>query len=584
MLARMLAAAAALLAAFAFPAHALERSPKALVLAQSVTGAGAALSSQLTGRYGAPVHDAAGFGLDRLGRKIENPSAIGSMPVRDYGSGLTQSQILAQARDHFQAFAPPLVASLRGWMLRNGVAMGFFNYEQQVTVAGSSAPMYLVWSAHVGLDGKALYGDPKLVPEAPVFVHAAYVSKAVMDGLPQDWAYPDAGKLSWRLVDMNFNPKTAWSVIDTGGAFDEPQGEAADPELGVKCLVDRASSPGCPAGYPDLKGLIDQNAAVGAILDYTRMVQPVYDEDPATGDLIARAAISVDRRVVSYSSCAADNFANDGRIGFTLQTTSDRYYASPEGAISQMNQFQALSISPTQSYSHSMALSEDAPDLNARFLEPFSSPLALQDATASPWNHLVVYLAPLTVEGGMSESLGLMSSPMLYAEASCDASRPGQIRVRGIIPPGEQCHAGGCNSDYFWVERWFTRGQAAYMGSYNNFISQKAGNTWTQPGQTYSARNYKGYLWEPFGIAYDGGSNVYFYGSGATTYRGRSCTTETVYVGDGGYSYVNVCYDTTSYAPPLPLDGSSRSYSYQSSPYFTSGPYYEYPNDNGGGG
>lgn len=567
------------------PAAAVERTPKILVLSQSVAWSGGTLTAQMTGRYGVPSHGADGLGLDRLGRRIANPSAVGSLPVRDFGAGLTQSALLAAARDHIQTFAPALFSSMRSWMRSNGVAAGFFNFQQQVAVSGSPRPMYLVWSAHVGMDGKALYGDPRLVPEEPVLVHAAYVSKAVMDGLPQDWAYPDAGRLSWRLVNFNFEPKTGWTVIDTGGAFDEPQGEAADPELGVKCLADRTSNPACPTGYPDLKELIDQNAAVAGILDYTRMVQPVYDEDPATGDLIARAALSVDRRAVSYSTCTAENFANDGRVGYTLQTLADRYYVSPEGMATLMNQFQALSISPTQSYSHSMPLSGDgAPDLGALFIEPFSSPLVLQDASASPWSRMLVYLAPLTVEGSASASLGIMNAATLYAEAACNTARPGRFRVRAIIPSWEQCHAGDCNSDYFWVEREFTIGQSAYMDSYNRFLLDKMGNTWTQPGQTNSARTYKGYWWEPFGIAYDGANSVFFYGAGTMTYTSRSCTRKTVYYGDGGYGVVDECYNILRYAPPLPLDGGSRSYSYDASPYFMEGPYYEYPYDGGGGG
>ncbi|TXF11577.1 hypothetical protein [Pelomicrobium methylotrophicum] len=542
---------------------------KALSVYQIVDDQSGDLVTTVDARYGTPSMGGSGVSLDYFAKKIPNPSSVGTLPIRSYPAGMTQSQVLAAAKDHIFANAPALFASIKSFMKANGVSVASFTFQQKVYISSLTRPKYIVWSAIIDAQSRPMYRDPVLADELPMILQAVYTSKRVMDGLPSSWSYSEGGILKYRLLDMQLQPQTSWTSIDTGGAFDEPQpgdNVAYDPDFGVKCLANKASSPSCPQGYPDMKALIDQTGAIAGILDYVRMVQPVYDQDPATGDLIARAAISVDKRTLNYAGCtssASNLYSNEGRIGYTLITTVDRYMVAADGAYAYLNQFNGTSISPTESYSASLSVSGTASDLNAKIIEPKSNPAQLVDVSASPWNRMVVYLDPITVTGNTSQTLGVVNAPTLYAETSCDTSRPGWFKVSAIIPPGEQCHAGGCNSDYFWIERWFQFGTPASYSPAN------------------SARTYRGYWWEPIGISYDGGGSVSFSGYGTET--GPSSE-------DGGYqcyyyewtAYCGYTYWIVYYTTPsMPLDGISRSYTYSTLPKRREGPYFYY--DSGGG-
>ncbi|PZP55130.1 MAG: hypothetical protein DI596_11835, partial [Azospira oryzae] len=325
---------------------------KALSVYQNVDDQSGNLVTTVEARYGTPSMGRAGVSLDYFGKKIQNPSAVGTLPVRSYPAGMTQSQVLAAAKDHIFANAPALFSSIRSFMSVNGMAVASFTFQQKVYISNLSRPKYIVWSAIIDGKSRPMYRDPVLADEVPTILQAVYTSRRVMDGLPSGWAYAEGGTLKYRLLDMRFNPLTGWTSINTGGAFDEPQpgdNVAYDPDFGVKCLANKASNPACPQGYPDVKSLIDQKGALAAILDYVRMVQPVYDQDPATGDLVARASVSVDKRTLNYAGCTAstsNTYSNEGRIGYTLLTTVDRYMVSADGAYAYLNQFNGTSISP----------------------------------------------------------------------------------------------------------------------------------------------------------------------------------------------------------------------------------------------
>lgn len=334
-----------------------KQNAKELLVTQVVNGVGT-LSTSVTARVG-PV----GFSLKNGVRQnsqamtITNAASIGSATPQNYGTGQTISQITASATTSLNGQASALAAAIGNYLAANGIARGTFSYDQELSVQGITRPMRLVWIMTVDKNGKASYGDPKVVDSDPAILYVVYTQKAVMQGLPVGWSYPNAGILQYQLRKTDGTALSAWAQIDTGGVFDEPQsvdGSAVDPDFGLKCLIRLASSTSCPTGIQDVVGLIDQTAAMTAVLDYVRVLRPVYDQTetpPGSGNYqqIARVSLSVTNRMVD-SSCSAATYRNIGSYGFTLRNATDRYWVQPSGEYNAVNQFTSTSISPTENY------------------------------------------------------------------------------------------------------------------------------------------------------------------------------------------------------------------------------------------
>ncbi len=351
---------------------------KELLVTQVVNGVGT-LSTSVTARVG-PV----GFSLKNGARQnsqamtITNAASIGSATPQNYGTGQTISQITASATSSLNGQASALAAAIGHYLSANGIARGTFSYDQELSVQGITRPMRLVWLMTVDKHGKASYGDPKVVDSAPSILYVVYTQKAVMQGLPSGWRYPNAGILQYQLRKPDGTALSAWVQLDTGGAYDEPQsvdGSAVDPDFGLKCLIRLASSVSCPTGLPDVVGLIDQTAAMTAVLDYVRVLRPVYDQTetpPGSGNYqqIARVSLSVTSRTVD-SSCSAATYRNIGSYGFTLRNATDRYWVQASGEYNAVNQFTSTSISPTENYDLSMPVSvSQLPSLYSQIINP----------------------------------------------------------------------------------------------------------------------------------------------------------------------------------------------------------------------
>lgn len=389
-------------------------APQVLAITQTVLGTGAGLSATVSARAGAPLFTAQGYDIAGNAREIAGAAAMASLPMRDYGVSMTQSDLLNAGRAHFASYIPSVISGLRNVLASGRYAMALFTYDQRVAVAGTSRPKHLVWSVIVGQDGGPRYGDAQLVDEEPLLVYMVYTPKAVAAGLPAGWAYPEAGVLKWRLVNTRFEPQTDWVAVDTGGAFDEPEAAVDasgaplpyDPNGKLACLVDRAAAPDCPTGYDDAKGLVDTHAATAAILDYTRRVRPVYDSvpDPAGGFVDRpRLAMDVQRREVTYGSCSSTvKYRNQGEYGFQLDFTVDRYLVSPDGAATQVNRFQGTGVSPTAGFDVTNA---SVPTSAAASLFDKLVDLANPEGALVPTSSVanLIHLAPLTTVG---ETLG----------------------------------------------------------------------------------------------------------------------------------------------------------------------------------
>ncbi|MBC7781607.1 MAG: hypothetical protein H7125_16055 [Proteobacteria bacterium] len=487
----------------ALPAHAQTSRPnqRLLIVNQTVTEPSAGVRSTVSARVGTLAFGANRLASDRAFETLANASAIAQVAVRDFGSTLTQAQILAQARAHVAGQAGALASALRSAVQARGLGQASFVFDQRVIVAGAARPRQLVWTLSVDSAGRASFGDPQLFDEQPTILHAQYIPLRVAAGLPQGWAYPDGGQLRWQLLNLQMVPIGSMRVVDTGGAFDPPEdstGAPIDPESGLRCLIDRRALAGCPAGTTDMVTLIDQNAATGALLDYGQRLAPVYDavaRGPGSYEQVARVSLQIDLREITYTGCTTDMpYRNAGQYGFTLQSTSDRYQVTPAGRFSRLNSTQSTSLSPTLRYDWTRLLRPVAVStLVPMILDPQDPNRPLLAASTVP---NLLSLAPITTRGTEVQTLAsYVSSPSDATRVQLDiqCSVSGRWTARSIIAPWAQCHRGGCNSDYYPYETSFTPGQAA-LGPYR----------WT-------AITYAGTPWEPQQIDFDGADTITFW-------------------------------------------------------------------------
>jgi hypothetical protein len=264
--------------------------------------------------------------------------------VDSSGNPLDQATLLSNANYVFSAAAPILGAQLTTYMNKYGIGTGILNYTQQVYVKNNTNPFYLTFQEAVDSSGRPRYGAAQLIPTKPAYDYGIYTAKAVAQTLPSSFAYPNAGTVQYQSVDQQMNPLSAMSTVNVNGAFDAPVASptattypagckvdsstglvGCDPDYGLKCLINHASDPQCPAtpinGFTDFIGVINANGASGGYLDYVRSLTPVYTQSTdASGNLVqtAQVSVSVDTRTWTNGSVSC-------KPDFTNYPTSSNY-------------------------------------------------------------------------------------------------------------------------------------------------------------------------------------------------------------------------------------------------------------------
>jgi hypothetical protein len=476
------------------PAQTPRSAQRMLVVSQVVGPDGASIVA----RIGSLTFGTTGLATDRVFEAVPNASAIAQVALRDFGSTLTQSQLITQATAHLAQQAPALAASLSATLQARGLGQATFMLDQQVSVAGSLAPRRLAWTLSVDRAGRASFAEPRLFDAQPHILHVHYVPLRVAAGLPGGWAYPDAGRLRWQRLNLQMQPIGPVGSLDTGGAFDAPDvldGLPVDPEAGLRCLVDRRSRNDCPQGLTDIVTLIDEQGSASALLDYGLRLTPVYDAVPAGNgafEQVARISLQVDRREVSYAGCSSEMpFRNTGRYGYTLLASNDRYAVARDGRFARIDRTQTAALSPTIGYDWTRPLRPVALSaLTPLIIDP-QDPARPLLAAASVDN--LIYLAPITASGQPEQVvLSFTSPPYQYGRVQVEirCSVEGNWTLRSVIAPWAQCMAGGCNSTYLAYEATFTAGQPALAPL------------------RFTAQTYRGHWWEAQQAEYDGGTTI----------------------------------------------------------------------------
>jgi hypothetical protein len=366
-------------------------------------------------------------------------SALPSVPALPLTDGVaTKDQLLQSAAINIEARANDVATSLKALMAAQGHKAGNFIFEQTIKPAGSPTYVKVLWHVAVLENGRVVYSSARIADPDPYYVYVIYTSKQVAAGLPGTWAYPDGGKFKWQLVKKDGTQLTGLTTIDVAGAFDMPtvpSGTSVDPDWGVKCLANVSSSNGCPVpiGFTDVKTLISNNSAAGAIIDYTRKLEPDYVEN-GDGSSHANLAISFDTRNLTHNnSCTNGTFRTTGRYGFTLKSTYDRFsYKVSLPAPALMSRSSSSSFSPTQTFDYSQSTSLTTSGLGNYAISPFDPTGGLIDASQIAG---VQYLAPVSQDGNSG----------IYQES---INYNGEYRV--------------CSSSDPWIGNLYTNGRGGH--------------------------------------------------------------------------------------------------------------------------
>lgn len=343
----------------------------------------------------------------------KNSESFKPMPALKEIANPTPGNIKSAANLHMNYFASSFVPDMSAYMKKNNIAQGWFSFRQVVPVSYPTGVKNetLSWSAFISNYGDAStlsYGAPVLTTSAPTIIQAVYANLKVKEGLPQEWQFAGAGEFRYRILDSSFNPLTDWVVAASGGPFDQPVAgatpggtEGTEYDWGISCIVNN-KNPGCDPTITDIRTLIDTNGSVMAFLDYTRKLEPTYDEN---GDV--NLILNVTKRQAEQSRCGPVSYVNEGTLGYELKTTSERYYVSPSLEYSLIGVTESKQMSPTKTYTKQVSIPKNdyiKMDLSKKIITPEDGKTTLIDVSSIK----IASLAALTEIGEYNNIIGML--------------------------------------------------------------------------------------------------------------------------------------------------------------------------------
>lgn len=389
--------------------------------------------SSLHARVAPLTVSAGGFAADRLVTEV-NYYDIGQLPIIALPNPTTQAVAMEQANNWLSLQGNSFMNSVGRYLKAKGISSAFFSYTQEfnMTTDAGVKKKSIAWNVTIDPNGRAIYGNPKIIDSDPIYIHAVYQPKAVASGLPSNWSalYPYAGKVRYIVLNKRFEQLTTIMEIQTNGEFDADRSGNNDK---VSCLMDMRYS-GCAAGTIDMRTLMDKWGAAGVFLDYVRQLEPVYTTD-SNGDQVAQGAISYDTRILS-----CEKLKNSGFYGYLLTLSAERYYGEPTSPLvtyQAMQQFQAKAISPTEPFSKEtdfagMKSGGVNPDQFVIDWLPNSNKLLNRNNAQDMAN--VIYVAPLvtdTANSGVIDAVAMAGDMALTQLSNVGAVREYYIGTIG---------------------------------------------------------------------------------------------------------------------------------------------------------
>lgn len=381
-----------------------------------------------------------GFGIDKNVVKLSGMPVSG-LPRISLPNPTTQVAALDMAQGWMTSNMPGFQSRVGAYIKAQGISSAFYSFTQEIMVNTPVGPKKRAVGFNVTVDhsGRPIYGSPKIIDPDPTILEAMYIPKRAVEGLPSNWAYPDAGFIKYRLLNKRYEPITGYSTVDTGGAFDEIP-DSADSDSGLRCLMDRRN-PGC-SGPTDIRALSDETGSAMAIVDYIRLLEPDYEELP-DGTQQARGAISYDARLWDCTS-----YINRGFFGYVLRMRADRYSATPSAAgtpYQLLQQFGGKTLSPSEPFNKAVPISSlNGQHPDSVVISPHPGENTLWRRSDAEQMKNVVYVAPVRASGGD----GVLSG----------ASFAGDMTVRQISASGNtREYLLGTVGDDYWKTGQYDR-------------------------------------------------------------------------------------------------------------------------------
>ena len=347
---------------FANIAGAVEQSAKGITISQFWSKDGV----YTTNGYSTSIAPVNGAVSDTNLNRVDVSSILNIQ--RQNFNGMTDEAIRNSYSTYANGFLDSILPSIKQLMTTNNFQTAVVKFEQQfvqgVTLKRviNRTLIRIVSSGQTQITrlGTTIIRDP-------IFLRATYISKKLSAEVPSQYAYPNAGKIVYRLFDKNNSPLTNELVVDVNGAYDQlsasdvtPQDRMINTAWMPECLVardwadyvheqqgvtlDGTNLFKCPTSAQgattDLKTLAAQHDATDIILDYSERLSVVYDNvDPAcTTDCqqVARVVVDVQSRTLA-GNCTGSIFAGGsktfrvtGSIGYSLKSETTQYHAKTE--------------------------------------------------------------------------------------------------------------------------------------------------------------------------------------------------------------------------------------------------------------
>lgn len=352
-------------------------------------------------KRGPLVKSTANFGLSH--NVVQETSVLNAFPRALAADGapaatMSQSDAMSKGIAWMNTNVSPVTQRMAAHLKSKGSAAGVITYNEEVYITreeGDPVLMVLSFLMYVDNSGKPTYGSPVLKAADPDVLYAIYTPRRAGDSFSEDWSLPNAGTITYNVIDSRGNPKTTPVTVNVNGAYDGQDGN----DTGVRCLMDRTQAD-CIDGGTDVKVLMHKTASNLAIVDYMNQITPVYDERLGSdGDIeyVPRGAISYTDRTWD---CKV--FTNTGEYGFVLNVRIDRYYAKLEQdntvTYTLMETNEGRAVSPVSQFSKEVPVTAVPSNPKEWVISPVAGDNSLFPVGDAPMEGLT-YLAPVRLTG-----------------------------------------------------------------------------------------------------------------------------------------------------------------------------------------
>lgn len=393
-----------------------------LYVAQS-TDLTSTVPGPIEARFGPLTTSKNGFGMRTNFTDVSKSSGLSGMPRINISGAQPSETVTTAAKLWMQTYSKSYFNEVKAYMLTRGISIAYFSYYQEVsisTTAGAPRKKGVMWSGTVDLNGRALYGDPRIVDADPIYLDIQYYPLATGVGVVANEGYPNGGKMTWRILNRKLQQISSGStVVDVAGAYDDPEDDEGD--LGsVSCFIDKRH-PSCdltlPSSTKDAATIANSVGASGIFAFYAQRAQLDYVQQGE--DYVPKIAVSFDKRELN---CTA--LKETVTVGKSVTLNGNLYYGVFNGKFFEYNVMDRVNRTDTvepKTYLREATLTalqgvKFAP--TKTLLSPFTDPTLPQmytlenatDPATKDFLDTVTFISPLDDQRQAARYVGLLEN------------------------------------------------------------------------------------------------------------------------------------------------------------------------------